>query len=68
MQKNLAGSWLLRGGHISPSPLIKPKQIPFVGDLQPPGGLPQAAGSLPPTVENWPIAAGAPPEKIRKIQ
>ena len=27
MQKNLAGSWLLRGGCISPKPLIWPQQI-----------------------------------------
>ena len=49
---NLARSWLLRC-HIRPQPLIQPQQV---------------TGSLPPTVENWPDAAGAPPEKSGKTR
>ena len=66
MLHNLARSWLFGGGCISPQPLIWPQQIPFVGDLQHPGDLPQVVGA--PTIENWPDAAGTTPEKRWKDQ
>ena len=66
MEKNLAGSWLLRGGHTGPQPLLWPQQIPLVGGLQPAGDLPQVTGSLPPTTGNWPDAACAPPKRKKK--
>ena len=52
MQGNLAWLWVLRGGCIGPQPLTQPQQIPLVGDLQPPGDLPQVAGSPLPATGN----------------